>query len=85
MIEKLRFLVQQSAPGQIALVDHKGALSYSELANRITELATWLRDREVEVVAICAGNSIDWVLVDLACQVAEIICLPLPDFFSPDQ
>ncbi|RLA41225.1 MAG: hypothetical protein DRR06_16265 [Gammaproteobacteria bacterium] len=85
LIDTLSVLAQQTAPGQTALMDRRGALAYSALADGVSALAIWLQDQQVAVVALRAGNSIDWVLVDLACQVAGLMCLPLPEFFSDEQ
>jgi len=37
------------------------------------------------VLAVLADNSPAWVMADLACQVAGVVHLPLPDFFSVEQ
>ncbi len=85
LITRLHSLKAYAAPGQVALIDNGGKLSYRDLVDRVVALGTWLRDQEVRVVALYAANSIDWVVLDLACQVAELICLPLPQFFSDEQ
>jgi long-chain acyl-CoA synthetase len=36
-------------------------------------------------VALLADNSVQWVLVDLACQLLNIPFLPLPVYFTPKQ
>ena len=66
----------------VALRDGQRALQYRELLAAVERLAGWLLAVGTRVVALRADNSIDWVLVDLACQAAGVVCLPLPDFFS---
>ena len=40
---------------------------------------------EGKVIGLYAENSPDWIVIDLACQQAGIILLPLPSFFSKQQ
>ncbi|MCD8475411.1 MAG: long-chain fatty acid--CoA ligase [Shewanella fodinae] len=58
---------------------------YQQLAQRVEALGNWLQQQQVACVALHGGNSIDWVIVDLACHAANIVCLPLPLFFTPQQ
>lgn len=69
----------------VALRQGQRMLHYGGLSAAVEAIAEWLRGTGCKVVALRAENSIDWVLVDLACQVAELVCLPLPDFFSGAQ
>lgn len=75
----------QGSPALVALEDSQQQLSYQQLAQRVEVLANWLQQRQVSCVALHGGNSADWVIVDLACHVANIVCLPLPLFFTPQQ
>jgi long-chain acyl-CoA synthetase len=45
----------------------------------------FLRDRGLSRVALLAGNSIEWAVVDIACRESAICLLPLPEFFSESQ
>lgn len=69
----------------VALRDDRCMLRYAELPGAVQTVADWLRATGCKTVALRADNSIDWILVDLACQLAGIVCLPLPDFFSVAQ
>ncbi|MDF0533854.1 AMP-binding protein [Shewanella sp. A32] len=75
----------QASPALIALEDSHQQLSYQTLAQRVDALAKWLLQQQVPCVALHGGNSVDWVVVDLACHAANVICLPLPLFFTPQQ
>ncbi|MDO9478795.1 MAG: AMP-binding protein [Pseudohongiella sp.] len=79
----------QHAPDQPAILDVSGEserhLSRHELVQAVKILATELSARSYEAVALYAGNSADWIVVDLACQLADIVLLPLPGFFSAGQ
>lgn len=69
----------------IALEDERGSLSYRQLMEKVEALALWLSGQPVSVVGLIADNSRDWVLVDLASQMAGRVCLPIPAFFSEEQ
>ncbi len=60
-------------------------VSWGDLAQTCEQLAEQLILAEIKVLALYAENSPAWVLVDLACQRAGIVLLPLPMFFSPEQ
>ena len=85
IVKRLEFIAQILSPDQIVLTDETDELSYSELIHRVKEGAHWLSGLNVKVVALHGQNSIDWVILDLACQEAGIVCVPLPTFFSVDQ
>lgn len=85
LLERLRFITELLPADTVALSDDHKQLSYSQLCEQSAELAQWLSEKNCKVVALKADNSVDWVLLDLACQLAKIILLPLPDFFSASQ
>jgi len=73
---------QPSAP---ALSDKHQTISWQQLDDSIDALANILSQYQYRVIALYAENSVDWVLIDLACMKANVILLPLPLFFSPQQ
>jgi long-subunit acyl-CoA synthetase (AMP-forming) len=79
----------QLAPETITIVDVSRVpvrqLTRHQLVQAVMALAQQLRDRCCEAVALYAGNSADWIVVDLACRLADVALLPLPGFFSPAQ
>lgn len=85
LLEQLHALAATAPLDTVALRDCRRTLTYAELPNAVTDVARWLREAGGRVVALRLQNSVDWVLMDLACQVAGAICLPLPDFFSAAQ
>lgn len=85
LLSRLSVLGERLEPGHIALSDGRRDLDYPALTAAVRQVADWLEARAVRVVALQADNSVDWVLVDLACQVAGVICLPLPPFFTDAQ
>lgn len=60
-------------------------LSCAELHATVCKLALDLRAAEVTVVALAADNSPHWVAVDLAAQLAGVVLVPLPGFFTAEQ
>lgn len=80
--------VQQRAstqPNSLAFIDADGAYSYAELVEKTQSVAQSLSQYAGQVMGLYAGNSISWLLVDFACQINEIVLVPLPVFFSNQQ
>jgi long-subunit acyl-CoA synthetase (AMP-forming) len=85
LINRLRMLSKLGPMSAVALSDGVQNMSYTELLAAVLETVAWLKQADVRVVALQADNSIAWVFMDLACQVANCIFIPLPDFFSEQQ
>ena len=66
----------QAFPAVNAVEDGQQHLNYQQLAQRVEALGNWLQQQQVACIALHSGNSIDWVIVDLACHAANIVCLP---------
>ena len=71
----------------IALADGRQTLSYAMLEARIRQTADTLRAvlPVAGPVALCADNSIAWILIDLALGQMERTIVPIPLFFTPEQ
>ncbi|WP_339672919.1 AMP-binding protein [Dasania marina] len=61
------------------------SLNSKQLSDQCHAYAAQLQAQNIQVLALCCDNSIAWVLMDLACQLAGICIIPLPTFFSQDQ
>ena len=70
---------------QPAVVGIDKTYSWLELYKLTIEVAQQLQATPYKVVAFYADNSPDWVIVDLACRMADVTLLPLPAFFSDQQ
>lgn len=70
---------------RIALHDTRQQLTYAELLACVHTRAEQLKGKQCRVIAIQSDNSADWVLWDLATVMANVICVPLPAFFSRQQ
>lgn len=73
------------ASEQIVLRDSSASLSAEQLTRACQKLAKHLGNLGISQLALHADNSMEWVIVDLACQLADICLLPLPTFFSIGQ
>lgn len=60
-------------------------LTAGELRRRCTRLANELHEQNIGCLALHADNGLNWLVVDLACQLASICLIPLPTFFSNAQ
>lgn len=72
-------------PSRTALQGPGSAFSYSQMMQAAQALADQLRRRGVERAGLSGDNSLAWVLADLACLLAEVVCVPVPVFFSRSQ
>jgi long-chain acyl-CoA synthetase len=72
-------------PDAIAVRSESQTLSYAELWHDINDLARLLEERAIASLAIYLDNGIEWVVIDLACQMAAVSVVPLPWFFSQAQ
>ena len=77
--------VAATQPQRPAVVDARGPLTYGGLRERVDTLARELRARRCRTLALFAENSAAWIALDLACLAAEVICIPLPAFFTDAQ
>ena len=60
-------------------------LTYSELANKIEQVAAELIAQNIKALALRAENSLSWAIIDLAAMAADIVVVPIPTFFSEAQ
>ena len=75
-----------TAPRSAALDDGSGECWDAEtLWQKVQTYARQLRDSGVQLLALQADNSPEWIATDLAALAAGIPCVPLPLFFSPEQ
>ncbi len=85
LLSRLAFLAELVPAEQLALVDAGQRLTYTELLEDVALQADVLVSLGVNVVAFQGDNSVAWAVLDLACQAAGIVALPLPDFFTAAQ
>jgi len=73
------------SPDGVAVESGDTRLSGPALWSRVDTLASRLRDERVTCVALHLDNGAEWIVADLACQLANIPIVPLPLFFSAEQ
>lgn len=80
-------LIQQAdeSPDKIALVSDSGALTYKELVSRVYDMSDWLQQTKTQCLGVYVENSFEWVIIDLACVLANVTHIALPHFFSDHQ
>ncbi|MCR8923006.1 AMP-binding protein [Dasania sp. GY-MA-18] len=76
-------LTQLDANASLRSATH--SLNNQQIRDQCQVYAAKLQAHNIKVLALCCDNSIDWVLLDLACQLAGICIIPLPTFFSQQQ
>ncbi|KJS08239.1 MAG: hypothetical protein VR73_06290 [Gammaproteobacteria bacterium BRH_c0] len=69
----------------VAITHGKQFLSVADLRHKSGQLALQLVTQGAQRAALQARNGCDWMIADLACQLAGIPLLPLPGFFSAGQ
>lgn len=72
-------------PDTIALKDEGIEITYGEIVEKIDEKVEMIKSRKIQSLGITLDNSAEWVLWDLAAFKAEIVCVPIPPFFSEEQ
>jgi long-subunit acyl-CoA synthetase (AMP-forming) len=81
----LATLQQQAASTQPALQQGDSVVTRAELLQRVHALALRLSEQRIRRLGLHLDNGIDWIVADLACMEAGILCVPIPLFFSKMQ
>lgn len=82
--EALRAQARQR-PDRVALSSPDGDMRYGELLDAVNQTAERLRLLGASRVGLCGDNTPGWVVADLACRAAGVVCVPVPGFFSTSQ
>lgn len=69
----------------IALIDDFESITFEKLYSSVKSLAHWIKNQNINSLAIELDNSIQWILFDLAAQEAGICFVPIPTYFSNRQ
>jgi long-chain acyl-CoA synthetase len=85
-VEHLLSRLEGAQPAERVIVSNAtDSLTRAQLVQRCTALAELIRSLEIRVVALHMDNRPDWIVIDLACQMASACLVPLPTFFSAEQ
>ena len=72
-------------PDEIALSSPEVSLVWRDFWGEVTTLAQAIADCKLERLGLAGDNTPAWVIADLACLVAGVVCVPVPGFFSHEQ
>ncbi|MGM0569441.1 AMP-binding protein [Marinobacter sp.] len=75
----------EAHPDRLALVAGECDFSYGQLLAAAEGLADVLKQRGLHRIGLCGDNAPAWVVADLACLLAGVVCVPVPVFFSEAQ
>lgn len=75
----------RSQPFHTAIQGPESAFSYAQMMQAAGALSDQLTRLGVRRVGLCGDNSVAWILADLACLLADVVCVPVPVFFSRSQ
>lgn len=82
LLQQLQLSESDSFP---AVCDSRNQLNARSLIAEVTRFALRLQVCGIQRLALHADNSLQWVIADLACMQAGIVCVPLPLFFTRQQ
>lgn len=69
----------------VQLITDKNACTADELRQAVSHRVDILSALGIKRLGIYLDNGAEWIMFDMAAQQANITCVPLPKFFSPDQ
>jgi len=77
--------VWQNQADEIMVISDDQPFTFKELSLAVSHYRQQFEYLNIHSVALLADNSWSWLVIDLACQQANIVLLPLPLFFSAEQ
>ena len=81
----LEWLAEYPRQDKIIISNMHRSYTIDDLFVKCHELETYLKEKNIEHVALCADNSFDWLVVDLVCQRNKKCLVPLPTWFTEEQ
>ena len=85
MLKRLGFIASVLPQNAISLSSGGYQLTYTAMLEAVKQRMGWLKEAGSKRVALYSGNSIEWVLFDLACQELGLVFIPVPAFFTSCQ
>jgi long-chain acyl-CoA synthetase len=85
MKDLLHSISQAGPASQVLLQSGDRSVTRTELLLSVESYARRLQEQKIRSIALYADNGIDWILVDIACQVSGVRIVPVPLFFSAEQ
>ena len=78
-------LAATTRPDTPALVSGDRQYNTRELLDAALTVAFSLQKLDLKRIGLCGDNTSAWVIADLACMLADVVCVPVPVFFSSAQ
>ncbi len=75
----------ETMPDHMAIESETLCLSYLALNSEVNKLSENFRAKGIKKLALLMDNNPLWLIIDLACQKANVMLIPLPGFFTPQQ
>lgn len=75
----------QQDPTREAIVTDVDTINYAELKRLVEQLRAELMKLNIPRLALWGVNSVDWIIIDLAAQLAGVTVIPIPLFFTKEQ
>jgi long-subunit acyl-CoA synthetase (AMP-forming) len=70
---------------QIVVRERDTNFTCTEVVHKVQQLARIIRRAGYKRIGLHADNSAAWLFADLACQEANVVCVPIPLFFTAAQ
>jgi len=80
----LAALKRQSA-NSIAITYNGVDITFESMLAVVDKVAAWLIEQRAKVLMLQSDNIPEWIYIDLACQQANVVFVPVPSFFSKQQ
>lgn len=81
----LKKLAESATPNKKIFSNSHQSFSNNDVLDKCEKFLNYLNDRKLQNIAICADNSLDWLIVDLVCQQNGKCLIPLPTWFTEEQ
>jgi len=85
MRSKMLTNIANQDPNKIAIETQHHKYSYGLLYEHVTSLVEWINNDNIKSLVLNCDNTFDWIVVDLACQEAAVICIPVPLYYTQNQ
>lgn len=73
-------LVAKNYPNKLAFISHTKKITFLELKKKVENLAISLKNNGIksqQKIGILSNNSIDYIIVELACAVIDVVLVPI--------
>jgi long-subunit acyl-CoA synthetase (AMP-forming) len=85
ILERINQVVHNNVAIEYIRTATTETITYGELIAHVKKLKNHLLENNINSVALYCDNTPQWIIIDLACQSANIVFTPIPVFFSSKQ